>query len=256
MSNNLADYYEEDWSEGGFRPTGGAFPELVAFVDQHSNRAAWLDVGCGDGMTAGILLRERGRDYIGVDVSRPAIEQALANGLVAREIEDAASLPFPESTFDAVLLIEVFEHLFEPNRAAAEVLRVLKPGGILFATVPNAAYWRRRLELLFLGRFDPLGDDRSISEPWRDPHIRFFTPKTLGRMLRQTGFEPVWSAGTPVPASRTSQSSAFASTAAPHLSTGGSNGGMPNLLGRRVIVNAFKPSAVERQCAGASLALA
>jgi hypothetical protein len=65
----------------------------------------------------------------------------------------------------------------------------LKPGGILFVSMPNVAYWRRRLELLLLGRFDPLGDDLSIEQPWRDPHIRFFAPRTLSRMLDGAGYD-------------------------------------------------------------------
>jgi predicted SAM-dependent methyltransferase len=87
-----------------------------------------------------------------------------------------------------VLAVEVLEHLFEPLKAAEEFYRVLKPGGVLFVSLPNVAYWRRRLELLLLGRFDPLGDDLSVEQPWRDPHVRFFTPRTLRRMLSSVGF--------------------------------------------------------------------
>ena len=109
---------------------------------------------------------------------------------------------------------------------------------------------------MLLGRFDPLGDDRSISEPWRDPHVRFFTPKTLGRMLRQTGFEPV--------SSRGYAGACLADFPKLGVRLDGRASplyrrlerGMPNLLGRRVIVNAFKPSAVARQSAGASFARA
>jgi len=54
--------------------------------------------------------------------------------------------------------------------------------------VPNIAYWRRRIDLLGFGRWNPLGDDRSVSEPWRDPHLRFFTVPTLRSMLQQAGF--------------------------------------------------------------------
>jgi hypothetical protein len=43
---------------------------------------------------------------------------------------------------------------------------------------------------LLVGRFDPLGDDLSVEQPWRDPHIRFFSPTTLERMLRSELFEP------------------------------------------------------------------
>ena len=45
------------------------------------------------------------------------------------------------------------------------------------------------------GRFIPLGDQLSLEQPWRDPHIRFFTAQTLPRMLRGTGFGVVWLSG-------------------------------------------------------------
>jgi 2-polyprenyl-6-hydroxyphenyl methylase/3-demethylubiquinone-9 3-methyltransferase len=240
--SNEALYYDAYWDEDGFRPTGHGFPELAAFVDAHPERTRWLDVGCGDGLTAGPLLEERARTYVGVDVSLTAVEQACANGLDARHIEDAQQLPFPDSTFDAALVIEVFEHLFEPQKTAAEVLRVLEPGGLLFATVPNCAYWRRRAELLLIGRFDPNGDDRSIAEPWRDPHIRFFTPRTLGRMLRDCGFDAVTADGyagacladVPKIGARLDGRSSRAYRRLERA--------MPNLLGRRVVATASRPT--------------
>jgi|SRR4051812_25299317 len=183
-------YYDRYWTDSGFNPTGnGPFPELREILEQRARPGdPWLDVGCGDGRTAGLWLSARGCDYIGVDVSKTAVARAQGEGLDARLIGDATELPFPDEAFCGILAIEVLEHLFEPQQAAAEFHRLLKPGGTLFVSLPNVAYWRRRLELLLLGRFDPLGDDLSIEQPWRDPHIRFFTPTTLARMLASAGF--------------------------------------------------------------------
>ncbi len=95
--------------------------------------------------------------YIGVDVSRNAVQKA--------------------------------------QLVAAEIFRVLRPGGVLLATVPNVAYRRGRAELALLGRFDPYGDDRSVVQPWRDPHIRFFTIGSLRRILQMTGDSPITISG-------------------------------------------------------------
>jgi 2-polyprenyl-6-hydroxyphenyl methylase/3-demethylubiquinone-9 3-methyltransferase len=187
----MSTYYETYWTAEGFQPTGGTFPELRDFIERTAQPGQrWLDVGCGDGRTSGLALTSAGTDYTGVDVSSTAVEQARALGLHAETITDAAVLPFEDGTFDGAVMIEVLEHLFAPHDAARELLRVLKPGGTLYATMPNAAYWRRRVELL-CGRFDPIGDDLSVEQPWRDPHIRFFTPKTLRRMLTMAGFRDV-----------------------------------------------------------------
>jgi SAM-dependent methyltransferase len=185
-----AAYYDRYWTDDGFNPTGtGPFPELRQTLERYARPGeGWLDVGCGDGRTAGLWLRDRACDYVGVDLSSTAVAKARADGLEAQVIGDASELPFEDGSFAGVLAVEVLEHLFEPQLAAAEFHRVLRPGGILFVSLPNIAYWRRRLELLLLGRHDGLGDDLSIEQPWRDPHIRFFTPTTLERMLREAGF--------------------------------------------------------------------
>jgi SAM-dependent methyltransferase len=186
-------YYDAYWTADGFQPTGGAFPEVRQFVGEHVQPGEpWLDFGCGDGRTSGLCLVEHGADYTGVDVSQSAIGLARAAGLNAQLLSDRDPvLPFPDESFAGAVAVEVLEHLFEPQVGARELVRVLRPGGVLFVTLPNIAYWRRRLELLCLGRFDPIGDDLSIEQPWRDPHIRFFTPKTLRRMLECEGFSQV-----------------------------------------------------------------
>lgn len=147
-----------------------------------------LDVGCGDGTSIAPVIREHSFDYVGVDVSDTAVGFARRNNLDARTIEDASELPFDDDSFDAALCLEVFEHLSDPRIAAAEIARVLRAGGVLIASVPNVAFWRRRLDFLF-GRWNPEGDDLSLAEPWRDPHLRFFTTTSLRHMLLQARFE-------------------------------------------------------------------
>jgi len=123
-------------------------------------------------------------------VSEEAVGFATASGLEAHVIDDAAVLPFPDDSFDLAICIEVLEHLFSPHAATAEIQRVLRPGGVLIASVPNAVYWRLRVNLV-KGVWNPLGDALAIEQPWRDPHIRFFSPTTLARMLTQSGFSGV-----------------------------------------------------------------
>jgi len=185
-------YYENYWSAKGFNPKGQIWSELEKLYEQNvAPGSRCLDLGCGDGRTSGLWLKNHGCDYLGADISENAIQAARSLGLEAARIEDVTRLPFPDASFDAAVCIEVLEHLFEPQLAVTEVLRVLRPGGILIATVPNIAYWRWRLDLALLGRWNPLGDTLAVKEPWRDPHIRFFNPKTLREMLKSAGFNPV-----------------------------------------------------------------
>lgn len=189
---NVRGYYERYWSTGGFHPTGQTTPALARLFERWVPVGTrCLDVGCGDGRTSGLWLLDHGCSYQGVDVSAQAVEEAQALGLQAGRIDDASRLPFEDGFFDVVVCIEVLEHLFAPLDAVSAMGRVLRPGGLLIVTVPNVAYWRRRVDMALLGRWNPVGDDRAVSEPWRDPHIRFFTSGSIRRMVAAAGLSPL-----------------------------------------------------------------
>jgi SAM-dependent methyltransferase len=182
-------YYDRYWSAPR-TPRYEPEPELRALLLERSAGARVLDVGCGAANGYAPQVAARAASYVGVDVSERAVALARRAGLDARVVDDAAQLPFADGSFDAALCVEVLEHLFAPADAVAEIRRVLRPGGTLVASTPNAAYWRLRADLL-RGVWNPHGDERAIDEPWRDPHIRFFTPASLERMLRRAGFRTV-----------------------------------------------------------------
>jgi SAM-dependent methyltransferase len=92
-----------------------------------------LDVGCGTGATSE-LLRECG-SVCGFDAHPAALRLARRRGLpVARA--SAERIPVRDAALDVVVALDVLEHLDDDRRALAEILRVLRPGGLLIATVP------------------------------------------------------------------------------------------------------------------------
>lgn len=191
---DVASYYDAYWAADRepFYEPDPALAELI--FDGVGPETRVLDVGCGAARSYAPRLARLAGSYVGVDVSSTAVEAARRGGLSARVIDDAARLPFPDASFDLVTCIEVIEHLFAPEAAAAEIRRVLRPGGRLVTSAPNVAYWRLRASLA-LGVWNPLGDEHSVERPWRDPHIRFFTPAILERMLRSAGFSSAETGG-------------------------------------------------------------
>ena len=190
----MATYYDTYWTDEGYNLAGGSgLHDEVAQIFERLVQAQMrvIDLGCGNGQTSGPALRALGASYVGVDVSATAVAAAVEAGFDAHVIEDACELPFDDASFDVGVCIEVLEHLFRPDLAAAELARVLRPGAWAVFTVPNVAFWRRRTDLALFGRWHPFGDDRSIEEPWRDPHIRFFAAAPLRRMLERSGFVDV-----------------------------------------------------------------
>jgi SAM-dependent methyltransferase len=96
---------------------------------------ALLDVGCGE-MPFRPLLPS-GMTYTGIDV--PASESFGMGRNFDIVYFDGKTIPFADASFDNVLCTEVLEHAEDPGCLIAEMLRVLRPGGTLLATVPFSA---------------------------------------------------------------------------------------------------------------------
>lgn len=108
-----------------------------------------IDIGAGAGRHSFELYR-RGADVVAFDRSAEdmkavgdmfaamELEGQVPEGALARaEVGDALALPYDDETFDVVLISEVLEHVPEDDRAIAEFVRVLKPGGVAAVTVPR-----------------------------------------------------------------------------------------------------------------------
>jgi SAM-dependent methyltransferase len=169
-------------AQGGNRPAGyydQPRTEVAALVPAGCRRV--LDVGCGQG-ALGRLLRERGHQVCGVELVREAADEARRwlDRVVVGDAE-ADGLPFPPASFDAVVFADVLEHLVDPWRVLREAARLLVPGGVVVASVPNlqngALLWR-----LVRGRWEYR--DRGLTD---FGHLRFFTLHTLRGLFAQAG---------------------------------------------------------------------
>jgi SAM-dependent methyltransferase len=184
-------YYNQYWAGStGWKPTDSLDAELAHWLKPLAKAATKvLDLGCGDGSRYGASLIAAGINLYGIDISDVAIESAQKVGIKAQVAPLDLPLPFESDSFDGAICLEVFEHLIDPEFGAKEVLRILKPGGLFLASVPNIAAWRNRAELLFLGHFKPGGSPiTSRAYPWRDPHIRFFSMRAFRSMFLHAGF--------------------------------------------------------------------
>ena len=104
---------------------------LAAIAEAHPGRV--LDVGCGDGRIPALYTSP---EVVVVDSSADAVERAAARGLEA-QLADARELPFEDSSFDVVTCSHALYHVPDVDRALAEFVRVLRPGG-RFAGIYNA----------------------------------------------------------------------------------------------------------------------
>jgi SAM-dependent methyltransferase len=147
-----------------------------------------LDLGAGGGRHAFEAMRRGARvtalDYSAADLKDvAAVAGAMIDGEEATYEEwagvvngDALDLPFPDDTFDRVIVSEVLEHIWDDERVLAEVARVLRPGGRVGATVPTR--WPERVAWAINWRYhDTPGG-----------HIRIYHQHELELKLEAAGF--------------------------------------------------------------------
>jgi SAM-dependent methyltransferase len=144
MEESVYDLYsrEEDawwWGEG-------RRSLISALWRKHGNgtsRPRVLEIGCG---TGGLLKQlATWSEAHGLDVSPLAAGYCVERGLDRVFVGDTAHLPFAGEQFDAVICVDVLEHLDDDSAGLREAYRVCKPGGRLIATVPAFQFlWSRR----------------------------------------------------------------------------------------------------------------
>ncbi|NJL95718.1 MAG: class I SAM-dependent methyltransferase [Anaerolineae bacterium] len=104
----------------------------------------YLDCACGRGFYLRYYRTLSPMPLVGVELDADILARAQANlrGLpnITLTRGNLYALPFPDGTFDGVILSEILEHVEDDLRGLQEVFRVLKPGGVVAITVPNANY--------------------------------------------------------------------------------------------------------------------
>jgi ubiquinone/menaquinone biosynthesis C-methylase UbiE len=185
----------------------------VALADRLPVGAEVLDFGCGSGDITRHLAGA-GFAMTGCDISQAMIEAAgrrqdgtAVAWLILPSSHAASSLPFVAGSFDAVVTSSVLEYVYDCERVMAEFVRILRPGGWLFATVPDMRHKvRRREQWVRRAATAPLLSFVLGLTPWRSRlrrlaiTVNFLEPQSWVAMMRGAGLaaEPVGPASDPL----------------------------------------------------------
>jgi SAM-dependent methyltransferase len=183
-ANNIYDAY---WQSGLHVTQEWSAAYFDRSLDVLKGKHCVLDYGCGLGYSYQRFLSRSVQKYIGADVSEKAVLDARNKGFEAVRISDKGIIEIPDGACDGAVCCEVFEHLWDPLAAAKELHRVIEPGGVLVATVPNFGYFAWRLLALLRAQV-PLEPE---SDRYRGVHIRFFSLLMFKRLLQDAGFKEV-----------------------------------------------------------------
>lgn len=151
--------------------------EIVAAFSSYRKTGRLLDVGFGAGSLIEAAARG-GWTASGVEVSQPAVEhvKSLGFNVFCGELTEAR---YPDDHFDVVTASEVLEHVPEPRALVAEMARIVRPGGLLWATTPHGRGVSSKA----------LGLKWSVVSP--PEHLQLFSRRSIKEMLAEAGFRRV-----------------------------------------------------------------
>ena len=182
----IESFYEEEYYALGQKIDYEArvefFAAVAARLETLVRPGRLLDIGCGYGQFL-LACRHRGWQVAGVELGEPACARARAQGLEVFR-GTLAQAAYAEGRFDVVTLWNVLDHLVDPLAELREVLRVLRPGGLIYFRVPNAAFHLRAKGALGLLRHLGVRDVTTF-------HLISLTPRTARLLLEKAGFTGV-----------------------------------------------------------------
>jgi 2-polyprenyl-3-methyl-5-hydroxy-6-metoxy-1,4-benzoquinol methylase len=158
--------------------------EKIALLREPLGRV--LDVGCATGANADVLRRRGATHLAGIDADQAFADEAgtrydeVVRGTVPED------LAWPAESFDTILAYDVLEHLYDPWSTTKQLVRLLRPGGQIHISLPNARSKALWLPLVTRGTFayQPEG----IMDV---THLRFFTRRDAVALARQAGLEVI-----------------------------------------------------------------
>lgn len=151
-----------------------------------SAKRSIFDLGCGNGAMAE-LLRRHGYEVVGVDPSTSGIREANRaypnlQFFVGSAYDDLAAR---FGKFQAVLSLEVVEHVYYPRKFAATLFSLVRPGGLAIVSTPYHGYLKN-VGLALSGKLDS-----HFTALWNEGHIKFWSIPTLKQLLMEAGFNGI-----------------------------------------------------------------
>lgn len=163
---------------------------LGNLIHEHLGPGQVLDLGAGAGILDFLDLRGRGRVIVGLDLDPAIGNNTLLDFAV---IGSGDHLPFPDAAFDLVVANNLLEHLENAERVFSEIIRTMKPGGVLIFKTPNKYHYVPLIARLTPHRLHALmvrGRGRSKEDVF-PTYYRANSRRKLMKIADRSGFREV-----------------------------------------------------------------
>jgi len=177
MGNSIKRFYEEKYLS--IREIERSSKEYAIHAVPRGSKLKVLDIGCGTGVNSQKIV-SMGHVVEGVDLSEEAIKRYRDLGFTGHCLDIERGSFLSSDSYDVVFCSEVIEHLTVPAVVLNDFYRILKPGGVLILSTPNSAFWVYRLAACF---------GYTVGELQHPMHFRFFSRRSLVKVVRDAGFE-------------------------------------------------------------------
>ena len=176
---------EYSWSDIGPDSTNFIYPQLRKLLSKEKNKMI-LDVGCGNGQIANMLIAE-GFNVYGIDASSEGVKIANKANPGHFFVNDVESDQLPSDLqsykFDTIISTEVIEHIYSPDAYMTFCEKIFDSrSGTLLISTPYHGYLKN-LVLAITGKLDS-----HFTALWEGGHIKFWSRKTLSALLEKHGF--------------------------------------------------------------------
>lgn len=161
----------------------GLRPDLAIVASMIEPETQLLDVGCGDGVLLEYLVKERGCDGRGMEISQAGVNACVARGLpVVQGDADRHLVDYPDDSFDCAILSHTFQAVHRPREVLRQLLRI---ADVAIVSILNYGQWRARLSMVLRGR---MPHTRIIAQPWFETaNIRPCTVRDFLDLVRIEG---------------------------------------------------------------------
>ncbi len=155
--------------------------QLIADMIEPGSRV--LDIGCGNGALLEYLSHEKQVDGRGIEISTQGVQACVSAGLSVVQGDVETDLKnYPDNAFDYVILSQTLQAMMAPKTMLEQMTRI---GKHVIVSLPNFAYWRVRLFIMFKGRM-PVSEN--LPYEWYDtPNIHFCTIRDFVELAKDMG---------------------------------------------------------------------